>query len=109
MDGRLVFVSDAQRGDDTESYRQIFTANLRDPVPTQITSAAYDHADPAVSEDGQFIAYISERSGSGDLYVTDFAGTFDRLILESDVAESAPAWLPDGSGLIFASDTRGDG
>ena len=109
MDGRLVFVNEAQRGDDTVSYLQLFTTSLRDPAPTQLTSAAYHHGDPAVSEDGQLIAYVSERTGSGDIYVTDFAGTFNTRILESDVAESSPAWLPDGSGVIFASDTRGDG
>ena len=109
MDGRLVFVSEAQRGDDTAAYLQLFTTSLRDPLPTQITSAAYHHGDPAVSEDGQLIAYVSERTGDGDIYVTDFAGTFNRLILDSDVAETSPAWLPDGSGVIFASDTRGDG
>jgi serine/threonine protein kinase len=109
MDGKLVFVNDAQRGDDTVSYRQLFSSTLRDAVPTQVTSGPYNHSDPAVSEDGQLIAYVSERTGSGDIYVTDFAVTFNTLILDSDVAESSPAWLPDGSGLIFASDTRGDG
>lgn len=108
MDGRLVFVSEAQRGG-ASAYYQIFSTTLRDPIPTQITSANFNHYDPAVSEDGQLIAYVSERTGRGDIYVTDFAGTFNRLILDSNVAESSPAWIPDGSGVIFASDTRGDG
>ena len=65
MDGKLVFVNDAQRGDDTVSYRQLFSSTLRDAVPTQITSGPYNHSDPSVSEDGQLIAYVSERTGSG--------------------------------------------
>lgn len=109
VDGKLVFVGAARRGDDSNSYYQIFSTSLRDAVPTQITTASVNHSDPAVSADGQRIAYISERTGGGDLYVTDFAGESSTLILDSDVAESSPAWLPDGSGLIFASDTRGDG
>lgn len=110
MDGRLVFINDAPHGSgQTVSYRQIFSAALRDSSPTQITSGPYHHADPAVSPDGRLIAYVSQRTGKGDIYVTDFAASFTRLILESAVPESSPVWLPDGSGLIFVSDTRGDG
>ena len=108
MDGLLVFVSEAQQGDGPV-WLQLFTSTLRDPLPTQLTDAANNHRMPAVSPDGQRIAYVSDRFGSSDIFVTDFARTFNTRILASEVDELNPVWLPDSTALIFASDLRGDG
>ncbi len=108
MDGLLVFVTDTQTGGGPV-YSQIFTSTLRDPIPAQFTDASYNHSAPTVSPDGQTIAYVSDRFDSDDVFVTDFARTYNTRVLASSVDESNPAWMPDGTALVFASDTRGDG
>lgn len=107
MDGQILFVSEVQL--DSGIYNQIFMSGLRTPNPTQFTTSPFNHTSPAISPDGQQIAYVSDRTGSGDIYVTDFAGTRTIRVLESAASEFAPVWSADGLGLFFTSDTRGDG
>lgn len=108
MDGLLVFVTETQQGGGPV-YTQIFTSTLREPLPSQLTTSPYNHSAPAVSPNGQRIAYISDQYGNGDVFVTDFAQATETRVLASPADEYTPTWLPDGSALVFASDTRGDG
>jgi Tol biopolymer transport system component len=76
---------------------------LPDFKPRQLTSGLGLEAQPAVSPNGQFVAYVETREGNADLWLSDVEdGT--RLRLTSHPArDERPAWFPDGRSLAFVS------
>lgn len=59
---------------------------------------------PAWSPDGQWIAYLSDRSGEYEIYLRrqDGSGQECRLTYDGDVWRFAPVWSPDSKKLAFA-------
>jgi eukaryotic-like serine/threonine-protein kinase len=66
---------------------------------------------PALSPDGQLIAYTSDRSGRGDLDIwVQQRGGGSLIRLTDDVAdESSPSFSPDGTQIAFRSERNGGG
>jgi serine/threonine-protein kinase len=64
---------------------------------------AFDY-DPVWSPVGDLIAFVSEQTGKGDIYVSTPLG-FDmrRITLNVDPADKHPTWSPDGQQLAFWS------
>jgi sugar lactone lactonase YvrE len=58
--------------------------------------------EPAWSRTRQ-IAFVSDRTGSTDLYVIDSAGRGLRRLTNSAAVESTPSWSPNGRRLAFVS------
>lgn len=68
---------------------------------TPITRGTPYDAQPRVSPDGKWIAFISDRSGSDNLWIVKADGTEPRkLSNESQQAVISPAWTPDSSYVI---------
>ena len=62
-----------------------------------------NHHTPAVSPDGQSVAYVAERGEKVDIFVASIDGTHVRQI--SDPADNGyvanPQWSPDGRSLLY--------
>jgi serine/threonine protein kinase len=67
---------------------------------------AFDY-DPAWSPVGDLIAFVSEQTGKGDIYISTPLG-FDmrRVTLNQNPADKHPTWSPDGQQLAFWSDAN---
>lgn len=80
-------------------------------TPEQATAICADnefaYAAPAVSPDGNWLALVSNRGGSPDLWLAHLPdGKLTRLTA-SPAVETAPAWSPDGAMLAYcAGDDR---
>ena len=57
---------------------------------------------PAWSPDGRRIAFISDRSGTNDLWMMDADGSDQRRLTRNSATESGPVWSPDGRRIAFA-------
>ena len=77
-------------------------------TPRQITSDPGWEAQPALSPDGSFVAYVSDRSGNPDIWVSDVRGGEPLRLTDDPAADVSPAWLPDGSAIVFVSDRGGE-
>jgi len=74
---------------------------------TRLTNGAWDDITPAISPDGQRIAFASNRTGYWDLYILDLASGQTRQITNTPTYEGAPSWSPDGAWL--AAETMQNG
>lgn len=62
---------------------------------------------PAVSPDGRRVAFIHNKAGSPDLYVSDIDGGNLKQLTTTKEDESSPCWSPDGRRICFASRQTG--
>lgn len=60
--------------------------------------------DPAWSTDGQTLAFVSNASGSPQLWLTSADGRGARSITTGEGGAASPTWLPDGGSIVFVRD-----
>lgn len=74
---------------------------------TRLTDNEADDLRPAVSPDGRRLAFMSDRDGPAGafgIYAMDVGGAnATRLTREGEALDANPAWLPDGSGVVYQS------
>ncbi len=68
---------------------------------TRITNGQWDDIHPALSPDGQQLAFSSNRAGSWDLYSFDLETANLRQITEFPGYKGAPSWSPDGQFIAY--------
>ncbi len=105
-DGRfIVFASARERDFDVMQY-ELATG----PVAT-VVGGDGNQFQPAPSPDGSQLAFIARargRLGSGGIWTVPMTGGEPQLVhYEETSYRPAPAWTPDGSALVFASDAAG--
>jgi Tol biopolymer transport system component/predicted amidohydrolase len=67
----------------------------------RLTSGTPFDAQPRVSPDGKWLAFVSDRNGSDNLWIARADGTEPRkLSNESQQAVISPAWMPDSQYVI---------
>lgn len=73
----------------------------------RVTYAAQNDYDPAWSPAGDLIAFVSEQSGNGDIYISTPLG-FDmrRITFNESPLDRHPTWSPDGRYVAFWSNAR---
>lgn len=77
-------------------HGEIFNAPVEDGLIRQLTDSPSRDQHPLYSPDGAHIAFVSDRSGKEQIYVTASDGRAEpRAITDSDTMKSGLAWSPD--------------
>ena len=58
---------------------------------------------PKWSADGTHIAFVSDRSGRDEVWLTDPEGRHPRKITDLDNEKTAPIWTPDSKSLLYVA------
>lgn len=61
---------------------------------------------PIFSPDGRSLAFVSNRTGNGDIYILELATGMLRRLTFDDAAEQLDAWSRDGAWVYFSSSAR---
>ena len=79
----------------------LYTLPIGGGTATRITEGMGFDSQPRVSPDGQWLAFISDRDGSNNLWIARADGTDPRkLSSERRAAMISPAWTPDSQYVI---------
>ncbi len=62
---------------------------------------------PAVSPDGQWVAYTSMQTGNGDIWLISINGGQPKSLTDSPDREGIPTWSPDGQWIAFVTESAG--
>ena len=79
-------------------------STARASTPDELTG---NDDEPAWSPDGQRIAFVSARSGSGEIYVMNADGSNVVQRTFSGGYSEDPAWSPDGTKIAYATLSNG--
>jgi Tol biopolymer transport system component len=79
----------------------IWTAPLDGGEASLLISHLASESRPLFSPDGGQVAFVSTRTGSGDIYVLQLASGAVRRLTFTDGLEQLDAWSPDGQWIYF--------
>lgn len=93
---RVVFASTQHRG-----TADLYIKNVGSRTVTQLTADAGNDIMPALSPDGQRVAFVSDRSGHWQLYVMSIHGGQAVQLTGERTHDLHPSWSPDGRKLVY--------
>jgi len=72
-----------------------------------VLADSFGNIQPALSPDRTRIAFSSNRGGNYDLYLMDADGGTPRRLTTDPGNEGEPAWIPDGSRIVYTASPKG--
>jgi len=69
----------------------------------ELLQEKYGELEPQISPDGRYVAYQSDESGKGEIYVRTFPDVNKGKWQVSSIGGSSPLWSPDGRELFYRS------
>ncbi|HKE55820.1 MAG TPA: DPP IV N-terminal domain-containing protein, partial [Pyrinomonadaceae bacterium] len=100
-DGKIVYASR------TGETWDIWLSNRDGSESKQLTADAFIDQQPAVSGDGRYVVFQSNRSGARNLWRMDTDGSNLKQLTEGKFEDASPVCSPDGRTVIFMSDRSG--
>jgi Tol biopolymer transport system component len=86
---------------------ELWMVNHDGKNPRPLVSNSFSNIQPDWSQDGQWIAFASNKSGNMEIWVVDKDGRNIKQLTHNKSYDADPSWSPDGSKLCFVSTRSG--
>ena len=87
----------------SEFVNHLYLASADGGAPTQLTFGESSNSSPRWSPDGQYLAFISKRSGKANVYAIRLAGGEAWALTRYDKTDVQDLrWAPDGQSIAFS-------
>ena len=83
-------------------HGEIFTIATDKGEPQRVTDTPWREDDPRWSPNGKYLAFISDRTGSQEVWISDELGKSPRKVSDADCDKSQLAWSPDSKFLLWS-------
>jgi Tol biopolymer transport system component/PKD repeat protein len=103
-DGKSIIYAEATDSLSEEIYRITVATKQR----TRLTTNTAVDTQPAFSNDGTKIVFMSLRDGNSEIYTMNANGSNQTRLTNSTTPDYAPSWSPDGMMIGFTSQRDGD-
>ncbi len=70
-----------------------------------LIATEFSENEPVVSPDGRWLAYESDQSGRGEIYITSFPKPAGHWPV-SVAGGTSPRWMPDGSAIVYEKSNK---
>jgi Tol biopolymer transport system component len=85
-----------------ENRREIMQVILKDRTIHPLISSPYKEAEPVWSPDGNYIAFVSDRDGTDQIWVRSLPDSLEyQFTTEKGVSCYTPTWTPDGRYILY--------
>ncbi|MET0625288.1 MAG: DPP IV N-terminal domain-containing protein [Pyrinomonadaceae bacterium] len=85
-------------------HGEVFTVPVEEGDMRQITDSPWRDRDVTYSPDGKWLAYVSDRSGREEMYVSAVDGAGEpRKLTDLDALKTGHRWSPDSTQLAYTS------
>src|SRR5438067_9573229 len=93
---------------DNRGITRIWLADVASGTSRQLTAGPGSDRQPRWSPDGRTLAFVSTRESGAQLWLLSMSGAGGEARRVSSLADgvSDPVWLPDGTGVLVASDIK---
>jgi TolB protein len=102
-DGKSIFLTISQ-GNSPDIYKMTYDGTLSGKITNGPAGAM--NVEPAVSWDGNKVAFSSDRAGKPMIYTMDANGGNVKRLTFAGVFNSSPSWSPDGKKIAFAGQSE---
>jgi tricorn protease len=84
------------------SHGEIFTIATDRGEVQRVSETPWKEQDPRWSPDGKWIAFVSDRSGREEVYISDELGKDVKKLSDFDCDKTNIVWAPDSKSLLYS-------
>jgi Tol biopolymer transport system component/C-terminal processing protease CtpA/Prc len=84
----------------------IWTVPAAGGTASLLVSHPANESRPMFSPDGRFLAFVSNRTGAGDIYILNLENSELRRLTFDDASDQLDAWSRDGAWIYFSSTSK---
>jgi tricorn protease len=84
------------------AHGELFTVATDRGEPQRVTETAWKEQSPRWSPNGKWIAFVSDRTGREEVFISDELGKNPKRLSDADCDKSGLVWSPDSKSLLWA-------
>jgi tricorn protease len=88
------------------AHGELFTIATDRGEPQRVTETPWREQDARWSPNGKWIAFISDRTGRQEVWISDELGKSPKKLSDVDCDKSAITWAPDSKSLLWSGSDR---
>ena len=84
------------------AHGEIFTIATDRGEPQRVTETPWKEESPRWSPNGKWIAFVSDRTGRQEIWISDELGKNPKKLSDADCDKSSIVWAPDSKSLVWS-------